>query len=112
MTEQYDQLCQGWKYNYNRGNKLTAMSPPKILTVNEAKISCTTIKKILKPQLYKGVIIQQNTSTEEQLQEKKGELPRHIDEGGSMKTGFVFFYISRFSFLKISALWNYIMKNC
>ena len=43
--------------NYNKGNKTTAVSPPKILTVNETKVNCTTIKKILKPQLYKGVII-------------------------------------------------------
>ena len=44
--------------NYNRGNKITAMFPSKILTINEAKLDCTTIKKILKLQLYKGVIIQ------------------------------------------------------
>ena len=43
--------------NYNKGNKKIAVSPPKILTVNETKVNCTTIKKILKPQLYKGVII-------------------------------------------------------
>ena len=35
--------------NYNTGNKVIAMSPPKILTVNETKINCTTIKNILKP---------------------------------------------------------------
>ena len=43
--------------NYNKDNKIIAVSPPKILTVNETKVNCTTIKKILKPQLYKGVII-------------------------------------------------------
>ena len=42
--------------NYNKGNKIIAVSPHKILTVNETKVNCTTIKKILKP-LYKGVII-------------------------------------------------------
>ena len=51
---------------YNRRNKLIAISLPTIPTVYETKINCTTIKKILKPQLYKGVIIQQNNSTEEQ----------------------------------------------
>ena len=43
--------------NYNKDNKIIAVSPPKILTVNETKVNCTAIKKILKPQLYKGVII-------------------------------------------------------
>ena len=57
--------------NYNRGNRIITMSPPTILTVNETKINCTTIKKILKPQLYKGVIIQQSNSTGQQPQEKK-----------------------------------------
>ena len=76
--------------NYNRANKVITMSPTKIITLNETKISCTTIKKILTPQLYKRVIMQQH-STEEQAQEKKEELPHHIDEGSSMKTGFEFF---------------------
>ena len=35
---------------YNRGNVIT-MSQPKIITVNETKINCVTIKKILTPTL-------------------------------------------------------------
>ena len=55
---------------YNRGNIVITMSEPKIITVNKMKINCTTMKKILTPQSYKGVIIQQSNSTEEQPQEK------------------------------------------
>ena len=67
------------------------MSQPEIITVNETNINCITIKKILTPQLYKGVIIQHSNSTEKQPQEKKDELPQHIDEESSVKTGFKFF---------------------
>ena len=89
---------------YSRGNKLIAMSPPKISIVNETKINCTTIKKILKPQLFKGVMMQQGNSTEGQTQEKKEELPQHIDEGSCMKTGFGFIQYFTFLFLNISVL--------
>ena len=104
MIEQYDQLWQRWKYN--RGNKLIAISLPTIPIVYEVKINCTTIKKILKPQFYKGVIMQQNNSTEEQpwkkkKQKKKKELPQHIDEGNSMKTGFGCFRYFTFFFLNV-----------
>ena len=86
---------------YNRANKVITMSPTKIITLNETKLSCTTIKKILTPQLYKKVIMQQH-STEEQPQEKKEELPHHIDEENSVKTGFEFFRYFTFLFLNIS----------
>ena len=76
---------------YNRGNKVITMSQAKIITVNEMNINCITIKKILTPQLYKGVIIQHSNSTEKQPQEKKDELPQHIDEESSVKTKFKFF---------------------
>ena len=91
--------------NYNRRNKVIKMSPPKILTVNETKLNCTTICKILKPELYKGLIIQQNNSTEKQPQEKKEELPQYIDERSSVKTGLEFFrYFTFYTFLNISIL--------
>ena len=67
------------------------MSQTKIITVNETNINCIIIKKILTPQLYKGVIIQHTNSTEKQPQEKKEELPQHIDEESSAKAGFGFF---------------------
>ena len=76
---------------YNRSNKVIAMSQTKIITVNETNINCIIIKKILTPQLYKGVIIQNTNSTEKQPQEKKEELPQHIDEESSAKAGFGFF---------------------
>ena len=79
---------------YNRGNKVIAMSQPEIITVNETNINCITIKKILTPQLYKGVIIQHSNSTQKQPQEKKEELPQRIDEESSAKIGLGFFYIS------------------
>ena len=74
-------------------------------------INCITIKKILTPQLYKGVIIQHSNSTEKQPQEKKDELPQHIDEESSVKTGFKFFWYFTL-FLNISVLCKYILKNC
>ena len=96
---------------YNRGNVIT-MSQPKIITVNETKINCVTIKNILTPQLCKGVIMQHSNSTEKQPQEKKEELPQHIDEKSSAKTGFEFFRHFTFKFLNISILCKYILKNC
>ena len=91
--------------NYKRRNKVIKLSPPKILTVNETKLNCTTIYKILKPELYKGLITQQNNSTEKQPQEKKEELPQYIDERSSVKTGLEFFlYFTFYTFLNISIL--------
>ena len=40
--------------NYNRGNKVISMLPTKIFTVSEMKINCTSITRILKPQIYEG----------------------------------------------------------
>lgn len=37
--------------NYDRGNKIIAMSPPTMLTLNKTKINFTTITRILKPQI-------------------------------------------------------------
>ena len=59
------------------------------------KINCTTIEKILKPQLYKGVIIQQSNSTEVKPQKKKEGVE---DEGSSVKTGFRFFQYFMFQY--------------
>ena len=61
---------------------------------------------ILKPQLYKVVIMQQNNSTEESPQEKKEELPRRIDEGSSMKIGFGSFQYFTFFILKFQYCGN------
>ena len=97
---------------YNRGNKVIAMSQPEIITVNETNINCITIKKILTPQLYKGVIIQHSNSTEKQPQEKKEELPQRIDEERSAKIGFGFFLYFMFVFLNITILCQYIPENC
>ena len=52
--------------NYNRGNKVIAMSPAKDKVCYHYD---------LKPQLYKGVIIQQSNSAKVKRQEKKEELP-------------------------------------
>ena len=57
--------------NYNRGSKILVMSPPTISTVNKTEINSTTIKKILKPQLYKRVIIQQSKTKNGQSQKKR-----------------------------------------
>lgn len=39
--------------NYDRGNKIIAMSPPTMITItlNKTKINFTTVKRILKPQI-------------------------------------------------------------
>ena len=67
--------------NYNRGNKMIAMSPSTILTLKETKIICATIKKILKPQLCKGVIMQQSSSREEQPQKKRQSYRSTLTKG-------------------------------
>ena len=73
------------------------ISPPEMFTLNEMNMNCTTIKKILKPKLYKGVIVQQSKSKKVKPQEKREELQQHIDEGSSVKAGFgIFWYFTFF----------------
>ena len=98
--------------NYNRGNKAIAMSQPKILTVYETKISWATIKKTLKPQLYKRIIIQQSNRHRGKITEEKGRVIEAHWWRSSVKTGFGFFRYFTFLFLNISILGKYIMKNC
>ena len=65
----------------------------------------------LKPQLYKGVIIQQSNSAKKNDRKKRKNYPQDIDEGSSVETGFRFFRYFTSLFLNISILWKYIKKN-
>ena len=88
--------------NYNRGNKVIAMSPAKDKVCYHYD---------LKPQLYKGVIIQQSNSAKKNDRKKRKNYPQDIDEGSSVETGFGFFRYFTSLFLNISILWKYIKKN-
>ena len=88
--------------NYNRGNKVIAMSPAKDKVCYHYD---------LKPQLYKGVIIQQSNSAKKNDRKKRKNYPQDIDEGSSAETGFGFFRYFTSLFSNISILWKYIKKN-